>query len=94
VLYLTWRYVPETREGTKRALDVAGATLVTAGLGSLVFGLTESSTLGFAHLRIVGTLVAGAALLAAFVVVEWRSAPPMIPLALFRSSDRDSSAAQ
>ena len=86
VLYLTLRYVPETREKTTRRLDWAGAVLVTGGLGSLVYGLIESSTLGFANPRIIAALAAGAALLAAFVVVEWRSASPILPLALFRST--------
>ncbi len=85
VLYLTLRHVPETRETKKRSLDVAGAALATAGLGSLVYGLIESSTLGLAHPRIIAALAAGAVLLAAFVVVEWRSASPMMPLELFRS---------
>jgi predicted MFS family arabinose efflux permease len=77
--------VPESRERTKRALDIAGAALATAGLGSLVYGLIESSAHGFRDPRIVATLAGGAALLVAFVVVEWRSAAPMMPLALFRS---------
>ena len=85
VVFLTLRYMPETREGTKRALDFPGAALATAGLGSLVYGIIESSTLGFAHPLIVGTLAAGVVLLAVFVVVEWRSASPMMPLHLFRS---------
>jgi EmrB/QacA subfamily drug resistance transporter len=76
VLFLSFRYMPETRETAAQPLDLAGAVLVTAGLGALVYGLIESSALVFA---------AGAALLAAFVVVEWRSASPMLPLALFRS---------
>jgi EmrB/QacA subfamily drug resistance transporter len=86
VLCLAVRYVPETREATKRALDVAGAALATAGLGSLVYGLIESPALGFAHPRIVASLAAGALLLAAFVVVEWRGRSPMMPLGLFRSA--------
>src|SRR5260221_3170434 len=39
VLYLTLRHMPETREESKRALDIGGAVLATAGLGSLVYGL-------------------------------------------------------
>jgi EmrB/QacA subfamily drug resistance transporter len=76
VLYLTLRYMPETRERAKRALDIAGAALATVGLGALVYGLIELST---------AALVAGPALLAAFVAVEWRSRSPMMPLGLFRS---------
>src|SRR6266852_1206513 len=76
VLYLSWRYMPETRERAKRALDIAGAALATAGLGSLVYGLIELSTVA---------LAAAPALLAAFVAVEWRSRSPMMPLGLFRA---------
>ena len=85
VVYLALRYMPETRDPEKRGLDLAGAALATAGLGALVYGLIESSSLGFAHPRIVATLAAGAALLGAFVVVERRSISPMMPLSLFRS---------
>ena len=85
VLFLTLRYVPETRESTKRALDLPGAALATAGLGALVYGLIESSTLGFGNARIVSALAAGLILLAAFIAVEWRSQSPMMPLRLFRS---------
>ena len=76
VLYLTLRYVPESRETKKRPIDFAGAALATTGLGSLVYGLIEKSMIGVA---------AGIVLLAIFVVVEWRSASPMLPLGLFRS---------
>jgi EmrB/QacA subfamily drug resistance transporter len=85
VLFLTLRYVPETSETKKLPLDFPGAALATCGLGSLVYGLIESSTLGFAQPRIVAALAASVALLTAFVVVEWRSASPMMPLKLFRS---------
>jgi len=77
VIYLTLRYVPESRETDVRPLDWAGAVLVTCGLGSLVYGLIESSMPG---------LAAGVALLVAFVVVEWRSSSPLLPLSLFRSA--------
>ena len=86
VLWLTVRYVPETRETRERPIDVAGAVLATAGLGALVYGFIESPALGFAHPRIFGALAVGVALLAAFVVVEWRSRSPMMPLGLFRSA--------
>jgi EmrB/QacA subfamily drug resistance transporter len=77
VLYLTVRYVPESHETKKRPLDIAGAMLATGGLGSIVYGLIESS---------VVTVAIGIVLLAIFVAVEWRSASPMMPLGLFRSS--------
>ena len=86
VVLLALRYVPETREEKKRALDIPGAAVATAGLGSLVYGLIESSTLGFGNTRIIATLAAGVVLLTAFVVIELRSASPMMPPHLFRSA--------
>ncbi|MFI5311926.1 MAG: MFS transporter, partial [Gemmatimonadales bacterium] len=73
-----WR-VPEraiTRAGVPHRLDWAGATLTALGLGGVVYGCLEAS---------VWAAVAGGVLLVAFVVVEARSAAPMMPLTLFRS---------
>src|SRR5258708_24204005 len=46
VLFLSLLYVPETRETDRRPIDLAGAALVTGGLGALIYGLIESSALG------------------------------------------------
>lgn len=79
-----WR-VPETRSGTKGALDWPGAFLAAASLGALVFALIESARLGFAHPAIVTSMLIGSVGLVAFLIVEWRSRNPMLPLELFRS---------
>ncbi len=79
-----WR-VPESANPKKARLDWSGALLGAGGLGALVYGLIESSRLGFAHLRVVLPLVAAVVLLAVFLVIERRSAHPMLPLALFRA---------
>ena len=76
VLAITiWR-VPESRAHDAQRLDWAGAVLTTAGLGALVFALIES-------VPVAG--VAGIMLLIGFVVREFRSSAPMVPLTLFRS---------
>jgi len=82
-----WR-VPESRDdaGAKR-LDWFGALLATMGLGAVVYGLIESSRLGFAHTVVLGALAIGALSLALFILVEARSRNPMLPLTLFRSRD-------
>jgi EmrB/QacA subfamily drug resistance transporter len=85
VLYLVFRHVPESSDGEARRLDVPGALLATLSLGAIVYGLIESATLGLTHPLIVGALIAGAALLCVFFLVEMRSSAPMLPLALFRS---------
>lgn len=84
VLAVAFLRVPESRDAAAGRLDLPGATLAAAGLGGVVFGLLESSKAGLGDPLVVGSLVAGAAALAAFVVVEGRVREPMVPLALFR----------
>ena len=80
-----WR-VPESRGDSKGKIDWAGALLATAGLAGLVYGLVESSELGWESARVVAALAAGAVSLALFVVRERRARDPMVPPRLFRSS--------
>jgi len=82
---LLWR-VPESRDpDAVGAPDVPGAVLVAAGLGGIVYGVIESSRLGWRDPRVTAALAGGATALLAFGVVEARTPSPMVPLALFRS---------
>lgn len=60
----------------RRGFDVAGAITSTAGLALLIYSMVDLETLW--------TAVAAVALLAAFVVIESRSANPLMPLGIFR----------
>jgi EmrB/QacA subfamily drug resistance transporter len=85
-LAITVRYVPESREAHDEGrFDWLGAGLCTAGLGALVFGLVESSTLGLGSPFVVLMTLGGLATLVAFFVVEGREIAPLAPLSLFRS---------
>jgi EmrB/QacA subfamily drug resistance transporter len=86
VLLISFWRVPESRDdmGQKR-LDWLGSALATIGLGAIVYGLIESSRLGFGNGAVIGSLAAGAVSSAVFIAVEARSRAPMLPLALFRS---------
>ena len=75
----------DTRARKAVRVDVAGAALCVAGLGTLVFGFIEQPRLGWAQPGVAGTIAGGAALLAAFVIYESRTAMPMLPLHLFKS---------
>ncbi len=64
---------------------MSGAVLVTASLVSLTFGIVRSDTLGWGSTGVLGPLLAGIVLLAAFLLVEARIAEvPLIPLSIFR----------
>lgn len=85
VIALSLRHVPESRSGTKSALDWPGAVLAAASLGALVFALIESARLGLAHRAVIVSMSLGGVGLVAFLIVERRSRHPMLPLELFRS---------
>ena len=70
-----------TRERAR--IDVVGGVLCVLGLGGPVAALIEAPTRGFSDPLILAGLIGGAALLAAFVVWERRTAAPMLPLRLF-----------
>ena len=85
VLLISLLHVPESRdEDTNTTLDWSGTALATLGLGSLVYGLIESSRLGFSHPLVLAMLIGGVLAFAVFFLVEARSAHPMLLLELFR----------
>jgi EmrB/QacA subfamily drug resistance transporter len=81
---LTVRSLPESRDPSPRGLDVPG--LVTFGAACFLgaFGLIRGNEDGWTSAPVLGSLAAAAVLLAAFIVIERRSAAPMLAPALFR----------
>ena len=79
-------FVPESRdEEDAGKIDFLGAALATFSLGGVVFGLIESSRLGFHHIVVISALLGGFVLGVAFVFIEARLTSPMMPLTLFRT---------
>jgi EmrB/QacA subfamily drug resistance transporter len=88
VLAISLRHVPESRDETEKGtLDWLGGFLTVIGLGSVVYGLLESSRVGFEHVPVLVALCLGTLLLVLFVIWEARIPNPMLPLTLFRSRD-------
>ncbi|MEU2154243.1 MFS transporter [Streptomyces sp. NPDC019396] len=84
VLPLAPGLLTESRTPDRPRLDVPGAVTVTGGLLALIYALTTAADRGFGGLDVLVTLVAGVLLLAAFVVVESRSAAPLVSLPMLR----------
>jgi EmrB/QacA subfamily drug resistance transporter len=83
---ISTRHVPESKDPSSAGrLDIPGAALVTFGLVGLVYGLIEGPDHGWGSPVIIVALLGGVALLVGFVVVEARTADPMMPPRLFRS---------
>jgi MFS family permease len=82
-LALTATGCSESRATHRAPLDVPGVVLLALGTSTVLAGLTEGRA-GWTRPPVVGLLVIGLVLLAAFVAVERRSGHPMIDLGLFR----------
>jgi EmrB/QacA subfamily drug resistance transporter len=79
------RIVPESKdEHAHQGYDLGGAVTVTGGLMVLVYGLVTGQSHGWASTTTIGSFVASAALLTAFVLIELRSAEPLVRLSIFR----------
>jgi EmrB/QacA subfamily drug resistance transporter len=69
-------------------LDTPGALTATAGMLSLVYGLTHASTHSWTSTGTLTPLIGAAVLLAAFLLLERRAAAPLMPLSIFSSRNR------
>jgi EmrB/QacA subfamily drug resistance transporter len=79
---LTGRMLKESH-GPARRLDNVGLVLGSAGLFGLIYGLVRSQTLGWGSTEVLATIIAGAALIVAFVAHERRTEAPMLPMEFF-----------
>lgn len=85
-LVAVWMGVPRHERGVLRErLDVLGSVLVTTGVGAIVSAVAASGDLGWTAVLTLVCGGVGIALLVAFVMVERRSAHPIMPLRLFRA---------
>jgi EmrB/QacA subfamily drug resistance transporter len=73
------RLVTENRSGARQGFDLPGAAAVTVGLTVLVFTLVKAPAYGWGSPTTHALFAGGFALLAAFALIERRSAAPLIP---------------
>lgn len=70
--------------GERVRADLLGVLLAGLGILGLVFGIVHGNDAGWTSFEVLGSLIAGAVLLVAFVVRESRTDAPLLPLRLFR----------
>ncbi|MEU4273993.1 MFS transporter [Streptomyces tanashiensis] len=74
--------------GARRALDLPGALLATAGITLASYGLVLTDAHPWASAPVLVPLLAGLVLLAAFGAVERRTADPLLPPGFLRDGRR------
>jgi EmrB/QacA subfamily drug resistance transporter len=84
-VFITQRFVAESKDPRGRRIDWLGAGTFSAGLFLLVFALVRGNVEGWGDPLIVGCLLESLALLLAFVAIEMRVQDPTFDLALFRN---------
>lgn len=83
-LAIGWRRLPQVPGHEIPRPDALGASLVTAGVAALTFGLVKVNDWGWNSTGVVASLAAAAVLLAIFTAHCLRAGNPLIEPALFR----------
>jgi EmrB/QacA subfamily drug resistance transporter len=91
IAYVLPNFHPPVRISA-RDLDYAGIAVFTVGVVLLLLGLTNKglthsngSLYSWTDPTVGGFIILGLAILAVFLVIEWRAKQPIVPLGLFRS---------
>jgi EmrB/QacA subfamily drug resistance transporter len=79
------RLLGESRDASVKTFDLPGAVLVTAGLSSLVYAITQGGNQGWTSGRTLGFMGGSLVLLAAFGWWEQRHAEPLMRFGILRT---------
>jgi EmrB/QacA subfamily drug resistance transporter len=74
----------ESRDASIKSFDALGAILVTAGLSSLVYAITQAGTNGWTSAKTLSFVAVGLVLLLGFVAWEVRHSEPLMRLGVLR----------
>jgi EmrB/QacA subfamily drug resistance transporter len=88
---LATRLVHESRAERGSGYDIPGAVTSTLGLLALVYGFTKAETDQWGSATTLSFVTAGVALLIVFVLIEWRSRNPLLPLRVVADRNRGGS---
>ena len=74
---------PSLSEDERRGFDIPGAIALTTSLVLTVFALVKSTSWGWASFKTIGILAIAIVLLTGFILIERRTASPLVPLSIF-----------
>jgi EmrB/QacA subfamily drug resistance transporter len=78
---------PDGPRATGRRFDLPGALTATVGATLVVFTLVQGPADGWTSPAVLASAVVGVLVLVVFVLIEARSADPLMPLRLYRNRD-------
>ncbi len=82
---LAWRYLRDAPSHQRpKGLDIPGAVLLFGMLACLTFGINRARDLGLTSTSVTLVLAAGLVFMVWFIIVERRSASPVVDLGLFK----------
>ncbi len=85
VALVLWGIRESRDESVPRTIDLRGLACVAIGIGAITFGIDGGEDRGWGSPETLGPMIAGVALLLAFVAVEKRVRFPLVDLTLFRN---------
>jgi EmrB/QacA subfamily drug resistance transporter len=84
-IFLTLRFIPESKAPRPRRFDPVGQLLVIVLLATVTYGIIEAPSRGWSSAVILAAFAASAAALVALLSYEPRRADPLVDLRFFRS---------
>ena len=87
-VFLAIPYVKESRATGDTSYDIPGAITATAGLVSLVYGITQAESQGWNGTSTLSFMGIGVVLLIIFLVIESKSTHPLLPLRILENRNR------
>jgi EmrB/QacA subfamily drug resistance transporter len=85
-LFLTFRYIPESRNDNATKIDLLGTLFIFFSLVGISFGLLSVSNLGWNNPIILGSIFIGILSFILFIITEKRTKEPLVPFHIFSSS--------
>jgi EmrB/QacA subfamily drug resistance transporter len=83
-VFCTWRFVPESPVRLPGRINWPAAVLMSVGMSLALVALSETTSWGWGSARTLGLLAVGLAICAAWVIVETRSAEPLVDMTMMR----------
>jgi len=84
-IWITRKYVPESKNPDARKLDWFGTLFIGLALFGLSFGLIQGPSIGWSNKLVMINLILGAIAFIAFIIIEAKIKEPMVPFKIFKN---------